>query len=326
MSRALSSIAAVLFVALTRTADVHAQPLVTIDTVRVGDAGNTADSNGHGAVADVFAIGKYEVTVGQYTAFLNAVAATDTYLLYNPRMATDLNSAGITRAGSSGSFSYSAIYGTGNRPITYVSWFDAARFANWLQNGATAGADTENGAYSLFGHTSGIYTVNSDAKWFLPSEDQWYKAAYYQDNYGYWTYPTQSHEVPGNSDTLGPRDVTWANQANYDALFAGGLSWSHNYLTDVGIFINSASPYGTFDQAGNVMEWNDDGSDKRVRGGSWFDHADNMRRSFRDRLDPTFEDNDIGFRVASVPEPSTTALLLMAGGAWLFRKRLSCFF
>jgi len=75
---------------------VHA---VTIDMVTVGDPSNAADTTGYGAVAYEYQIGKYHVTIGQYTAFLNAVAVTDTYSLYNANMATNPNTgAAPTRA------------------------------------------------------------------------------------------------------------------------------------------------------------------------------------------------------------------------------------
>ena len=94
--------------------------------------------------------------------FLNAVAATDTYALYNSSMATDLNAAGISRSGSPGSYTYGVV-GSANHPITYVSWGDAARFANWLHNGQPGlsgpavpenAASTEDGSYFLNGATS----------------------------------------------------------------------------------------------------------------------------------------------------------------------------
>ena len=326
---------AVLFAALTLISNLQAQPLLTIDTVTVGDAGNAADTTGYGAVADVFAIGKYEVTIGQYTSFLNAVAATDTYSLYNASMATDLNIAGITRAGSSGSFSYSVI-GSGSRPISYVSWFDAARFANWMNNGATVGASTETGAYTLNGATSGVnFTKNAGATWWMPSEDEWYKAAYYKGggtNAGYWVYPTQSDSAPGNE--VGGA----ANQANY---FAGDYAVTQsatysstlNYLTDAGAFSASASAYDTFDQGGNVWEWNDAviGSSRGLRGGSWNYDGNALRSSGRGYGGPTFELNFVGFRVASadaapIPEPGTwAAMAIFAGGAayagWRRRRR-----
>ena len=133
---------------------------VTINTVYVGNAGNASDpgtGGAFGAVAYDYRIGQTEVTIGQYTAFLNAVAATDTYSLYNTNMATDPAIAGIARGGAPGSYSYNVI-GSPNKPITYVSWGDAARFSNWLHNGQPTGpqnaSTTENGAYPLNGATT----------------------------------------------------------------------------------------------------------------------------------------------------------------------------
>ena len=320
-----SFVVAVLFAAFALISNLQAQPLVSIETVPIGDAGNAADTTGYGAVAYDFNIGKYEVTIGQYTSFLNAVAATDTYSLYNASMATDLNIAGITRAGSSGSFSYSVI-GSGSRPISSVSWFDAARFANWMNNGATVGASTETGAYTLNGATSGVnFTKNAGATWWMPSEDEWYKAAYYKGggtNAGYWVYPTQSDSVPGNN--IGGA----ANQANY---FAGDYAVTQsstysstlNYLTDAGAFSASDSAYDTFDQGGTVWEWNPavSGSSRGLRGGSWLFNVDSLRSSDRISDDPSSENSYVGFRVASVPEPSTAVLVLMGVGALYLWKR-----
>jgi formylglycine-generating enzyme required for sulfatase activity len=334
-------LAAVLFAVFTLTSHSHAQsPLVTIDTVTVGDAGNAADTvvmddstTGYGSVGYEFAIGKYEVTIGQYNTFLNSVASVTSasYIvnLWNASMTDNLNIAGISRSGSGtlgDPYSYSVI-GSDNRPITYVSWFDAARFANWVNNGATLGASTETGAYTLNGATSGIFTVNPGATWFLPSEDQWYKAAYYKGggtNAGYWVYPTQSDSGPGNIIS------GFANQANhnngvYAVTQSADYSSTQNYLTDAGVFSNSASAYGTFDQGGNVWEWNDAvigfGSGRGLRGGSWDYNVSLLQSSFRYAGDPTNGNNVVGFRVASVPEPSTYALILMAGAGWLLWKR-----
>jgi formylglycine-generating enzyme required for sulfatase activity len=309
--------------------------LLTIDTVTVGDAGNAADSTGYGAVADIFAIGKYEVTISQYTTFLNSAASvtSDSYIvnLWNASMATDLNIAGISRSGSgtlASPYSYSVI-GSGNRPIAYVSWFDAARFANWVNNGAINGASTETGAYTLNGATSGVgFAVNPGATWFLPSEDQWYKAAYYKGggtNAGYWDYPSQSDTAPGN--TIGGA----ANQANYRAtnVFSvtqsASYSSSQNYLTDTGSFNNSTSAYNTYDQGGNLFEWNDAviGSDRGIRGGAW-DSLTFLQSSDRNSVFSTYEGATLGFRVATapVPEPGTwAAAALLAGGAAFMRWR-----
>jgi formylglycine-generating enzyme len=318
---------AALFAGLTLISNLQAQPLLTIDTVTVGDAGNAADTTGYGSVAYEFNIGKYEVTIGQYTSFLNAVAATDTYSLYNPSMAGNLNVAGISQSGSPGSYNYAVINNggdSGNRPITFVSWFDAARFANWMNNGATNGASTETGAYTLNGATTGIITKNAGATWWIPSEDEWYKAAYYKGgtNAGYWVYPTQSDTAPGN--VVGGA----ANQANYNngvwsVTQSSTYSDTLNYLTDAGAFSNNASAYATFDQGGNVREWNDavSGSSRGLRGGSWGNNATALRSSLRDGSGPAFESGLVGFRVASVPEPSTAVLVLMGVGALYLWKR-----
>ena len=323
---------AVLFAGLTLISNLQAQPLVTIETVPVGNAGNAADSTGYGSVAHNFNIGTYEVTIGQYTDFLNSVAATDTYSLYNASMATDLNVAGISRSGPSGLYTYAVINNSGdsgNRPITFVSWFDAARFANWMNNGATNGASTETGAYTLNGATSGVnFTKNAGATWWIPSEDEWFKSAYYKGggtNAGYWLYPTQSDSAPGNN--IGGA----ANQANYyagDYAVTQSSTYSDtlNYLTDAGAFSNSDSAYDTFDQGGNVWEWNDAviGSSRGLRGGSWIGSGYDLQSSDRASSDPSYEGGDVGFRVASVPEPSTYGLLLMGAAAlWWWRRRKS---
>ncbi len=309
---------------------------ITVDVVQVGNVGNADDSTGVGGVAYEYAIGKYEVTIGQYTSFLNAVAATDTYGLYHAAMGANLNIAGISRSGASGSLTYSVINNTANRPITFVSWFDAARFTNWLQNGQPVGAQgngtTETGAYTLNGVTSGpAPTKNTGATWVIPSEDEWYKAAYYQpaaaggDVDSYWLYPTMSNSKPGNTIGAG------TNQANqrtdnlfYSVTQNANYDVSQNYLTDVGAFVSSSGYYGTYDQGGNVYEWNDNvfvGTDMVLRGGAWLETAQDLKSNVSLFLAPDTEYSFVGFRVASVPasvpEPSVAMLILFGGGAFL---------
>jgi len=107
-----------------------ASAIVTIVSVPVGDINNPANwIFDVGSVGYNYSIGKYEVTLNQYCAFLNAVGATDTYGLYNYSLSWMPEVRGISRSGASGSYRYS-VSGSGNRPVTYVSWFDAARFVN----------------------------------------------------------------------------------------------------------------------------------------------------------------------------------------------------
>ena len=172
---------------------------VVIDTVPVGNPGNAADSTGYGSVAYLYNIGKYEVTAGQYTAFLNAVAATDTYALYNTE---HVESACLrlrhSANGSSGSYTYSVAPTYANRPVNYVSFWDACRFANWLNNGQGGPGTTEYGTYTLTtsGMANNTITRNTGATWAVTSEDEWYKAAYYNGTTsGYWLYPTGSNSI-----------------------------------------------------------------------------------------------------------------------------------
>ncbi|MDX2079387.1 MAG: SUMF1/EgtB/PvdO family nonheme iron enzyme [Terrimicrobiaceae bacterium] len=310
---------------------------ITIPTVTVGDAGNANDSTGFGGVSYVYSIAVKEVNLFQYTAFLNAVAKTDTYFLYNTDMGADLNVAGIQRTGSSGSYSYSVI-GSGSRPVTYVSWFDAARFANWMANGQPTGAQgnatTENGAYTLNGALDGVgFTKNAinpntgtSTTWWIPSENEWYKAAFYDPTKGglggYWVYPTLSDDAPGNVVGSAPNNAN-INNGVYSITQDSNYSPSENYLTDGGAFSSSGSYYGTFDQGGNVFEFNDAviGDYRGRRGGYWGADASYLSSSARGFDDAFAEYSYLGFRVASIPEPSTAGLMLVAGAAWLLRRR-----
>jgi len=314
---------------------------LTLDIVTVGDPGNLGQG-AYGAVATTYAIGKYEVTLNQYREFLAAVAVTDTYGLYNENMGTELNIKGITRTGGPGSYAYS-VFGDGQKPVTYVSWFDAARFSNWLHNGQPTGLQaagtTEQGAYALNGATSGVgFSKGVGAQYWIPSESEWYKAAYYQpftaggDTDSYWLYPTGSNDIP-NSRNGSVSDANSGNFYREVAPAADGVNDGYavsgstdepigNALTPVGAYTLADSYYGTFDQGGNVWEWNDAVIDanRGLRGGSWaFDEFD-LRASSRGQAAPTGEDYDIGFRVATVPEP-TSAVLLLGGGALLALRR-----
>jgi formylglycine-generating enzyme required for sulfatase activity len=174
----------------------RANPL-SLDTVFVGNLRNPNDASGYGGVAYPFQIGKYPVTNEQYAAFLNAVAATDSYGLFHASM--DGARGGIARSGSSGSFAYATRDNMCDKPVNFVSWFDAARYCNWLHNGMGSG-DTETGAYTLAGATTGTPPAkNEGAVYWIPSVHEWCKAAYHKGgsaDAGYWDYPTQSDSVP----------------------------------------------------------------------------------------------------------------------------------
>ena len=159
----------------------HAQ--VTLDWVTVGDPGNTADTTTYGAVADAFQIMKYEWTNSQYVDFLNTVDASGTNpnSVYNASMDSSVRGGISFTFGSASGSKYAAKSNMGDKPVNFVTWFDAARVSNWLFNGSTGTSSTETGAYTLNNATSGnAPAVNSGATFYVPTEDQWYKAAYYK--------------------------------------------------------------------------------------------------------------------------------------------------
>jgi len=319
-----------------------ASALLAMTMVTVGNAGNGADPNTgsvYGAVSYSYQIGAYAVTGSEYTAFLNAVGGTDLYGLYslemNPEPWVDWGVAEISRTlhyGPAGQnyYTYAVLNSTGQRPITYVDWFDCARFSNWMSNGQPSGAQvsttTENGTYNLNGATFGPAVAANATNpntgfaptFRIPLENEWYKAAYYSPNYGgtgiggYYAYATQSDTAPGTTIGSSP------NQANYNNLERGA--------TDVGSFSGSGSFYGTFDQSGNVWQWNDgDGiADpyRNGRGGAWGDDSSWVSSSHGFGY-PTYQERlDGGFRLAS-PAPAATvpsaptAVVAVSGDAQL---------
>jgi sulfatase modifying factor 1 len=310
---------------------------VTIATVRVGNPGNAGELSGAGAggygpdricgsVGYSYNIGKYEVTAGQYTDFLNKVARTDTYGLYNTEMSNTTYGSGITRGGSSGSYTYSVASAFVNRPVNYVSWGDSARFANWLHNGQPTGlqvaSTTEDGAYYLNGAMTDAALLAVTRKagwtWAITSEDEWYKAAYHKNDGvtgNYFDYPTSNNTAPGQDMA----DASGNNANYYTAPYAYPID-SGKCTTVAGEFQNSDSPYGTFDQGGNVWEWNEAllyGAYRGLRGGSFdidYRYDINLLASTRYGCStPTDEGYTVGFRVSEVvPEPSS--IIALAGG------------
>ena len=116
------------------------------------------------------------------------------------------------------------------------------------------------------------------------------------------------HPDPGNNATF------WD-----DGYTIGAPYWR----TEVGAHENSQSPYGTFDQDGNVWEWNEailDGLYRGERGGSAYVNAVALEASNRYGNLPTYEYNHFGFRVAQVPEPASVVMLAL-GVLLVIRRR-----
>jgi len=288
--------------------------MFTIDFVDVGNAGNADDAGAGGGI---------------YSSPYGGVA-------YDYRISTyEISQNNIFKAMAEGLANVTAGAHTGDKPAANISWYEAAAFVNWLNT-----SQGYQAAYNLSFSSSWSMTLwgaseqattgvdsgtnpyrHKDAYYFLPSEDEWYKAAYHQNDgvtANYWDYATGSNTIPtavASGTTAGT--AVYNGQADpADITQAGGLS-----------------PYGTMGQNGNVWEWSEsafDGSNnvntenRAIRGGGW-DYPGNsrLRSSTRSGNDPADEFSYIGFRVASVPEPSAAMLVLMAGGAWLLRRRAS---
>ncbi|MFM6171544.1 MAG: SUMF1/EgtB/PvdO family nonheme iron enzyme [Sphaerospermopsis kisseleviana] len=274
----------------------------TLDFVTIGNAGNAADTTTYGAVPYEYRIGKYEIS-----------------------------QEAVTKATASGMSNVTAGMWSGTQPAANISWYEAAAFVNWLNTSTGKQAAynlTFSGSWNMTLWSSGdawqvggenLYR-HKDAFYFLPSENEWYKAAYYNPGgSNYFLYPTASDTAP----------TPVASGTNAGTAVSGQPRAQGPAGVDLA---GALSSYGTMGQGGNVYEWsesafggtnNSPSEGRAIRGGGWGFTEFGLRSSARDSSVPAFVLFDIGFRVASVPEPSTYALLLMtgAGALWWARRR-----
>ena len=312
----------VVLLSLNLIAVSNVSATVVMDLVEVGDPGNLEhteimvagdQTSGYGRVDYTFRIGEYEVTNSQYTEFLNAVAATDTNELYDSDMSLTLF-GGIVRSGTSGSYSYATKLNMDNKPVNFVSWFDIARFTNWLHNGQPVGLQisttTEDGAYTFIGPET-VGPRNPGALYFVPDEHEWHKAAFYEpgavteDGDEWWYYGTRS----GDSADSSPPPAALANETG-DVTNPGtdvivhskNSNWNGTTEGNV-VTVGSAgsqSYYGAKDMSGNLFEWVAADPNKpdpfgagpyQVRGGSFFSGHGHLR-SIERNLGPKVGDGD----------------------------------
>ena len=283
----------------------HGGDSVDIEFVDIGNVGNTGDTantvNGAnpGVVNYEYSIGTYEVTSDQWAA----VAGFDALVENNSNDPW-----------------------TGSQPTANASWYEAAKFANWLTSG-----DARQGAYTFTVDGTTFTGVDRDTAlttfgtiYVLPTEDEWYKAAYLKsDGSGYTTYAT------GNST---PDGIDFAGDTDYDSVYRDASGFNNGAPLSVGG--GTEENNGTYDMGGNVFEWSESafsggeptgGEDRVLRGGFWNFNSNTLQSFYRNANYPGLVDTDIGFRVASVsvvPEPSSVGLLVIgAMGCMLRRKR-----
>lgn len=303
-----------------------------IHFVTIGNAGNANDagagggthSSPYGGVSYEYRIGKYEISQD----------------ILNKAKASGLSNINQVAAGQ-GPW-------TGSLPASNLNWYQGAAFVNWL-NTSTG----HQAAYDLT-WTGSAWTMNlwssgqawhvggenlyrhKDAYYFLPSETEWYKAAYHKNDgvtANYWDYATGSNAAP-----TAVANGTAAGTAVFG--YASGVPGAPAAVDNAG----GLSSYGTMGQNGNVWDWtesaydgtNNSTSESRIiRGGVWYDPASVFVSSFRgdsstrldiDPANPNSGDN-AGFRIASissVPEPASAVMgLFMLGTAMLARRRQS---
>ena len=346
----LRRLLAAMLVAVSTLRPVSAQ--VTFDWTTVGNPGNAPDTltmtkgavpdntTGYGSVGYTYQISKYDVTNAQYVQFLNAVdpAGSNTLRVYTTKM-SDPNAnppglaytGGIDRNPAAGiGLKYSAKAGQENTPAIWINWASGARFVNWLANSQGSGS-TESGVYDMSVFTGNSYATPparaNGATVFLPSEDEYYKAAYYDPTKsgtgGYWQYGTQSNTAPSSVAPAGT-----SNSANIgagtDGQSAGTLASTMattgatfdsavNYLTAVGAYTAATSAYGLYDVEGLVYNWTEGtrtsfGNQLPIyRGGSWRYNEGASGAAYRNVYSGANATSYAwyGFRVASLPATIT---------------------
>jgi formylglycine-generating enzyme required for sulfatase activity len=148
-----------------------------------------------------------------------------------------------------------------------MNLFDTLRFANWMNNGQ-GDADTETGAYTLLGGTpvpTNALTIrrNPGAKIAVSSEDEWYKAAYYDGKkQRYYDYPAGTDEpmtcaLPGPTPNTANCGLVTAEANPDNPGLPSASAWPYGDVSDVGAYTGSVSPWGAYDMGGNLFQWTD---------------------------------------------------------------------
>ncbi len=260
-------------------------------------SGATNPTSGYGIVNNDYRIGKFEITNDQWNKFKANIAPMQ--VTGSPSSAYDENPSWM---------------GT-NLPTNNVSWLEAAQFVNWLNTSKDHApaykfiGEKGNSTYEFTpweptdaGYDPDNPYRNSEAYYFIPTEDEWVKAAYWNGT------SLQTFATP--DDTLPVKGV----ESNYHNVL--GQSW------DVGS--GSEELNGTFDMMGNVWEWTEtliDVSNRSLGGGCYANGSATLSSSSSwGSRSPDHENSSRGFRVASVPEPAC-ALLFLAGIGFIRRRK-----
>jgi formylglycine-generating enzyme required for sulfatase activity len=252
---------------------------------KMGDIQGNGDSDEkpvHWVSVNKFALGKYEVTKGEFRQFVNATGYK-----------TDAEKEGYCYSYKKGSWGKvkganwrnPGFYQSDKHPVTCVSWHDATAYAEWLSQ-------------------------QTRKQYRLPTEAQWeYAARAGTTTSRYW----------GNNPDDACRYANIYDKTSENKMT---LPWTpHNcsdgyvYTAPVGRFKPNA--FGLFDMIGNLWEWTCSeyqnkytGTEQRcikragrfaARGASWSYRAWWARSAYRFRDSPSARNGDVGVRLARMP-------------------------
>jgi formylglycine-generating enzyme required for sulfatase activity len=334
-----------------------------IDFVTVGAVNNPAwtgggiYNNNHGSVGYVYNIGKFEVTTAQWAEFMNAAFDRPA----NDRITNVIQPFGwgavSTAPNTPGGRRWTVPAGNEMIPTGGISWRTAAIYCNWLHNGMGTNREAFlSGAYNVStfgaGPTGGGFTDqitrSPGARYWIPSIDEWMKAAHYDPNRpnadgttgGWWLFSNSSdspvpYGPPGQtvrtSGRPGPDPNGPLAQAN-----SGWRSFDFPGFDPFNIPLGAyevTTPWGMYDAAGAMAEWTEGifqfGTslpEERLLDGS----VRNFFTGSADRVsamsaggDPAFDSVDFGLRIASsIPSPGVGSLG-MCVLAWSLRRKRS---
>jgi len=245
-------------------------PLSLQHFVNVGDINNsplvlTGDYAGsYGSVNYEYLINQIHVTNDDYVVFLNAVDSNGTKIqqsetfnasgqstannqnvLYHFYMSSDQRGGIDFNSGEVVGRKYKSKSNMGNKPVNFITWYMAASYCNWLHNKVSDPdtITTNTGAYDL-SLDDNLIVRSNNSHYSLPSDNEWFKAAYYKggsSDAGYWTYATRSDTTPSCIDVdengIGP----WQKSQDYVSIPLNNLTIGNSYT--VNFEISKTSPY-----------------------------------------------------------------------------------